>query len=129
VALAVEVDLTRNNRVVVATYSGRITPADIATTVEKIKATIQQATLPVHNLSDLLQVTALPPNIINSMRVFRDLYYDPMFGSVALVSSNLFFDAIASAFVRTLPNVRIRVYKTVPVAWNEMDRLLQGEAT
>lgn len=125
--LVVEVEYARNNRVVVVKYTGRMATSDVKAAVNSVGSALQTASLPVHNISDISSVTMLPPNLIGNLRNYQELFRSPMLGTIALVSSNLFFNAIAKAFVRALPFVRIQIFPTVPDAWAEIDRILAEE--
>ena len=100
---------------------------DISIVANYIGAKMDEASLPIYNISDLSQVTAFPPKTLSVMRSFQKTLRHPMTGTFVIVTSNPFYHAMTHAIVRMLPFLNARVVKTMPEAQSEIDKLLAAE--
>jgi hypothetical protein len=125
--MSVEIEFAKNDRVVVAKYSGQMTAAHMITVVNSLNTTLERTSLPIHNITDLSQATAFPANMLSVIRGLQKILRHPMMGTFVIVTSTTFYHVMINAIVRVFPFLKIRVVNTLPEAWAEIDSLLAAE--
>lgn len=125
--MTADIQVARNGRVVVAKYTGSLTAEDISTVANFLSDSLRQAPLPIHNISDLTDVTSFPPNTLSVIRSIQKILRHPMMATFVIVTSNAFYHAMINAIVRMFPFLKVKVIKELPEAWTEIDRLLAAE--
>ena len=125
--MPVEVKIERDGRAVLTTF---LEPLDMHEIVEandkSTREHLQFATKPVHSIIDTTQIRKLPSNMLsNSLSMSRKLH--PMVGTMVVVSSNGFINAMSAILSKAPMGKKIVICQSLDEAWTIIDRLLAEE--
>src|SRR5579859_6036243 len=128
IIMPITITSERDGRVAVWTYPATFTVADIVAVSETFQRTVlDQAAQKVYVISDFSAVQELPKNILSAaIRLAKAPH--PMMGSMIEVTPNGFVNALAQAFSRLTPGGMVSVRRSLPDAFEEVDRWLAREA-
>ncbi len=126
--MPINVELIKDNRAVLQTYSDPIDHAQMNALRIKMEGEIlPQTGEKIHIIADFSAVKNLPGSILSSgAGMLRGAH--PNTGVVICVTSGAFVNAMAGIFTKLTGGDRFRIVRSLAEAHNEIDQLLLSEA-
>ena len=122
--MPIQVDLIKENKVVLQTYSDPLTNYDLGNLKNQmVNEILPSATGKLHVIADLQNIRNLPGTILSSGSSMLQSPH-PNTGLVICVTSNSFLNAMAHILAKLVPKQPVKVVKTLEEAYKEVDRLL-----
>lgn len=122
--MPVQIELTKDNRVVLQTYTEPLTSAHMVELKDRMDREILPASQHiVHIIVDFQGITSLPTSILTSGVNMMNRAH-PNTGSVICVTRSEFVSAMARIFSGVLSRRRVRVVTSLEQAYDEIDALL-----
>ena len=125
--MAIEYEVVRDGRVLWQVYTDPVDMIEVAAHSTKLQREIfDNATLPIHTVSDFSKVTQLPRNVISgSLSIIRNSH--PMSGELILITTNRFVTMMARIFKQSASRYRITLCRSSVEAWDVITDLLEKE--
>lgn len=122
--MPIHVELIKQNRVVLQTYSDPLTNQDlIQLKNQMVNEILPAATGKLHVIADLRDISNLPGTILNSgSSMLRTPHANT--GLVICVTSNAFINAMARILAKLVPKQPVKVMTSLEEAYKEVDALL-----
>jgi hypothetical protein len=126
--MPVKVQLLRNNRVMLFTYSSPLTTAEAVSASQSYRSARDRASAPLLTIHDLSRVSNLPQSVLSLARSrCFDRVRHPMEGVMVIVTHSSFIKALAGAVLRLIPGLEMRVVETMDQAWATVESILAEE--
>lgn len=126
--MPVQVVLTKENRVVLQTFSDPVSNADMLQVKTKMEHEILPgSTQKLHIIADFSAVWNLPGTILTSGSNMLSRAH-PNTGSIICVTQNGFIRAMARVLVTLSPKHSFKIVHSLDEAYAEVDRLLTQES-
>jgi hypothetical protein len=127
--MPVNIDLLRDERVILFTWTAPITITDFAKTFERAGQIYAKAQKPVHSIFDVTGVSSLPPNSISTfLRNPNSPLRNPKSGIFIGVVTNMFMRMVGETAARMRPGGKILLVSTLEEALAHVDGVIADEA-
>jgi hypothetical protein len=125
--MPVESEWFHNGRVMVNTYSGRVTSADMISIINEHTEHALNTPDHIHVIADTRQITSLPVNILGLLQRDASKLRHVEKGAFVVVTQNRPLIAILNAFASIVPGTEFRFVRTMDEAWKIVTPMLEVE--
>ena len=128
--MPVEVELLRNDRLVVYTWADPVSNDDFTGAFDSVAPLYRETTRPIHSIQVAYKVTNLPPNVLGTvLRMSNSPLVHPMSGTVVVVTTNSFVRTMVQTAAKLRRKGKLQVTATLDDALAKIDQILLEETS
>lgn len=126
--MPIRVELLRNNRLTVFTYSDPFTVAELNEALATGMSISDSAKGRVYAIHDASQIRSLPRNLLGfASRTGKENVTHRIVGPVCVIAPSMFIHTIVNTIARVLPKDKLLVVNSMDEALAKIDALLANE--